>query len=113
MENEIKLLKNNNNRTDTDIEWIEEFYYFLQGEMPEGMHLGKGYKPKMTSKKAFAIIWYLQEHFSILPDHIEKCDSCDCLYDGWSEGLYWETKVKHYCGACEHIVPENYDRGKR
>lgn len=113
MKNEITLLKNNDKRTDTDLEWVDEFYQFLQGEIPEGMHLGKGHSPKMTPKKAMAIIWYLQEHFSILPDHIERCDNCNSLFDSWSSGIYWETKGKHYCGGCDHLVPQNYDRGKR
>ena len=70
MSNKINLLKNNNKRTDSDLEWIEEFYNFLQGEVPETIHLPNGHIPKMTAKKAFSIIWYLQEHFSILPDKI-------------------------------------------
>ena len=112
MYKQIKLLKNNDERTDSDLEWIEEFYNFLQGEIPEKITLGHGHSPKMTSKKAFAIIWYLQEHFSILPDNIERCSSCDGLYDCNSEGLYWETKGKHYCGVCCDQVPEKYDKGR-
>lgn len=112
MENEISLLKNNDNRTDTDLEWVNEFYKFLQGEIPETISIGKGHKPKMSVKKAWSIIWYLQEHFPLLPDHINKCDNCDELFDCWSEGIYWETKGKHYCGCCQHLVPENYDRGR-
>lgn len=112
MNNEIKLLKNNNNRSDTDLEWVYEFYQFLQGEIPDGIHLGRGHAVKLSPKKAMAIIWYLQEHFSILPDHIERCYICDGLFDSYSEGIYWETKGRHYCGACDHLVPNNYDKGK-
>lgn len=114
MYDEIKLLKNNGNRTDSDLDKIDEFYRFLTGdEMPEGIFLGRGHKPKMSEKKAFAIIWYLQEHLSILPDHIERCDECGQLFDTWSSGLYWESKGKHFCNSCSYIVPENYDRGKK
>lgn len=113
MDNEIKLFKNNDDRTDSDLEWITEFYEFLQGQIPESIHLSRGHAPKMTPKKAMAIIWYLQEHFPILPDHIEKCSNCDSLFDTWSSGIYWETKGKHFCNGCEHLVPENYDRGKK
>ena len=113
MENEINLLKNNDERKLTDIEWINEFYDFLQGFEPHGMILPRGHKPKMSAKKAFSIIWYLQEQFPILPDRIEKCSNCDCLYDTWSEGLYWETKNKFFCGNCSYLVPEHYDKGKR
>ena len=111
--NEIRLLKNNQNRTDTDLEWIEEFYQFLQGECPDSITLAWGDQPKLTSKKAFTIIWYLQVHFPILPDRIEKCWNCDDLFDTWSGGLYWESKGRHYCDGCENLVPENYDNNRR
>ena len=116
MKNEIKLLKNNSSHTQefTDLDWLKEFYEFLQGKaIPEGMSIARGHRPKMTAKKANTIIWYLQEHFSVFPDMIEKCDVCDELFDSGSEGIYWETKGKHYCGGCDHIVPYNYDKGKR
>lgn len=113
MENEINLLKNNDNRNIDDIAWVEEFYLFLQGELPDSISLGSRCKPKLTAKKAFAIIWYLQEHFPILPDTIEVCWNCGALFDSNNEGLYWETKGRHYCSGCSDLVPENYDRGKK
>ena len=113
-DNVIKLLKNNDNRTDSDIEKVREFYRFLTGDdMPDKISIGKGHVPKMSEKKAFSIIWYLQEHLSIFPDTIERCSVCGELFDTNSEGIYWETKGKHYCGCCCDIVPYNYDRGRR
>ena len=94
-------------------EWVDEFYRFLQGECPEGITVGIQRQPKLTQKKAFTIIWYLQEHLRILPDNIERCDNCGELFDTHSDGIYWESKGKHFCGGCQHLVPENYDRGKR
>ena len=114
MHNEIKLLKNNDKRTDSDLEKVREFYRFLTGEeMPEKISIGRGRAPKMSEKKAFSIIWYLQEHLSIFPDTIEICSVCGELFDTNSEGIYWETKGKHYCGGCCDVVPYNYDRGRR
>lgn len=85
-----------------DYEVMQEFYEFLQD------------KPfNLTAKKAFMIIYYLQEDLPIFPNHIEKCWRCGRLFDTWSEGLYWESKCRHYCGDCWGEVPENYDRGKR
>lgn len=101
----MKLIKNNSNRDWSDLEWIEEFYKFLQGEIPEGMVLGRGHKVKLSPDKAYMVIWYLQEHFSLLPDHIEKCYNCDCLFDTNVEGYYWEKKGRHYCNGCEHLAP--------
>jgi formylmethanofuran dehydrogenase subunit E len=114
MNNEIKLLNNNDNRTDSDIEKVREFYRFLTGEdMLDKISIGRGHAPKMSEKKAFSIIWYLQEHLSIFPNTIERCSVCGELFDTNTEGIYWETKDKHYCGGCCDIVPYNYDRGRR
>ncbi len=96
-----------------EIQRIEEFYNFLQGEIPEEIHLFRGHKPKLSPKKAFSIIWYLQEHFPLLPDHIERCDNCGNLFDTDCGGIYWESKGKHFCDACEYLVPDNYDKGKK
>jgi hypothetical protein len=100
MDKEITLVKNNQNRDWTDLEWIKEFYEFMQGDMPEGISLGKGGNPKLSKEKAFSIIWYLQEHFSILPDHIEKCSECGELYDSHSSGYHSELKGKFFCDGC-------------
>ena len=112
MSRELLLLKDNKKKEVDDIEWIEEFYEFLQGKVPESIRFRRGHKPQLSQKKAFAIIYYLQEHFPIFPDHIEQCDICGSLFDDYSEGIYWETKGKHFCGGCDHLVPQNYDRGK-
>lgn len=114
MNNEIKLLKNNDNRTDSDIEKVREFYRFLTGEeTPETILLTRGHAPKMSEKKAFSIIWFLQEHLSVFPDSIERCDVCGELFDYSSDGIYWETKGKHYCSSCSDVVPYNYDKGRK
>jgi len=113
VENEIKLLKNNDERTDSVLEWIDEFYDFLQGESPDTISLGRGHQPKLSQKKAFAIIWYLQEHFPIFPDTIGRCSICGELYDANCGGIYWETKGKFYCEGCSDAVPYNYDRGRK
>ena len=113
MNDEIKLLKNNFDRTDSDLEKLDEFYRFLTGEeMPESISLGKGHKPKMSEKKAYSIIWYLQEHLSVFNDNIDRCNNCGELYDTHVEGIHWETKGKSYCGACDYLVPQNYDTGR-
>lgn len=110
---EIKLFKNNSGRSLSDVEWIEEFYEFLQGGVLEGLVFGHGHKPKLSAKKAFAIIYYLQEYLPVFPDHIEKCWRCGCLFDSDSEGLYWQAKGRPYCGGCWHVVPRNYDNNNR
>ena len=108
----MELLKNNDKREWDAQQWVEEFYAFLRGEIPEQIHLPRGHKPKMSQKQAHSVIWYLQEHFPIIPDTIEQCDFCFNFFDSNSEGGYWQTKGKCFCDSCRYEVPENYDKGK-
>lgn len=99
MRNYIKLLKNNDDREDSDLEWVNEFYEFLQGTLPETIRI-EGDKSELNKKTAFSIIWYLQEHFPLIPDHIDQCSECGELYNSWSEGYYSEKQGKNYCEGC-------------
>ena len=98
-DNEIKLLKNNDERTDTDLEWVQEFYQFLKGNSPEVINEGKP-MVKLSPNKAFHIIWYLQEHFPLIPDTIEQCSFCKDLYDSHSSGYHSDLTHKFYCDSC-------------
>lgn len=94
------------------LEQISEFYEYLQGKsIPNGFSLSG--QPKLTAKKAYQIIYVLQEGMRIIPDTYEQCWSCKNLFDTHCGGLYWESKSRHYCEGCLYLVPENYDRGKR
>lgn len=106
MTDEIKLIKNNGKRDLTDLEWVQEFYEFLQGDPPANILTNK---IKLSKNKAFTIIWYLQEQFSILPDHICQCDRCGDLYDSYEEGYHSEKKSKFYCGNCTTFKDEEQD----
>lgn len=99
MGNKINLLKNNEDRNLTDLEWVQEFYDFLQGDNPEGVLMKKSH-PKLSKQMAFNIIWYLQEQFPLLPAHIEKCTECGSLYDSHSSGYHSELTEKFFCGVC-------------
>ena len=101
MKNQIKLQKNNDNRADTDLQWLEEFYEFLKGSNEKGMRLGK----KLSPNQAYSVIYYLQEHLPVFPDTIEKCSVCNSLYDSNSSGHHSEKTAKHYCDNCEYIAP--------
>lgn len=88
-----------------ELEKVKEFLEFLQGVTPEGLHIRRGRRPKMSRKKAFTVIWYLQEHFRVLSDSIEMCWDCGELFDTYKEGVYWTAKGRNYCGNCCHLVP--------
>lgn len=114
MSYEISKNNNNDKRNLDDLAWIEELYNFLQGkELPDGFSVGKSSQPKLSEKKAYTIIWLLQEHLRVLPDHIERCDCCGDLYDSYQCGLYVEKPFKrmhHFCDGCADNVPEKYWR---
>lgn len=103
---EIKLLNDNDNKDWSDLEWIEEFNDFLQGTLPDGITMSESRKPKLTPEQSFAVIWYLQEHFCLLPDHIEKCSNCDKVYDSYETGIYSEKESKFFCQSCEHLTED-------
>lgn len=83
----------------TSIDAVKTLYDMLRGSsLPETI---AGKSPlNLTHKKAFFIIWFLQEHMGILPDHFEKCDNCKALYDSEKEGSYSEKTGKFSCGGC-------------
>lgn len=100
MSKEIHLIKNNDNKDWCDRDWVDEFYKFLQGEVPQGITMDN--PPKLSEKQAFSVIWFLQEAFPVIPDHIERCDVCGYIYDSHSGG--WSTEhanVKGHHNFCD------------
>ena len=106
--NEIKLLRNNDNRTDSDLEKIDEFYRFLQGDVPENILMS--IPPKLSANKAASIIWYLQEHLSVFPDTIAMCTRCKDLFDTRRSGMHVEKNGGNYCNSCMHLYNPNTGR---
>lgn len=106
---QIKLFKNNTQFKDReDIEWIEEFNEFLKGRLPDGITITDERKVKLTPDQAYSVLWYLREHFSILPDFFSKCDNCHSIYNSDAEGYYSEigNEIGHnFCGGCDHLAP--------
>jgi hypothetical protein len=102
-----------NDMEEKEFEKFEELYRFLRdGKLPEGMQMPKSHIPKMSGKKAFTIIWYLQEHLGVLPDNVEQCQDCQDLFDSDKEGFYLDDQYSlkgkklpkkywgHWCDAC-------------
>ena len=76
-------------------EKIEELYRFLQGELPKGIHIK--HPPKLSSRKAFRVIWFLQEVTGVLPDRYERCKTCGDIFDSY-DGV----------GKAEHCYAHDY-----
>jgi len=81
---------------DIKFDQISELYEFLQGKCPEGIYIR--HPPRLSRRKAFSVIWFLQEHLRILPDNFEQCCSCKDLYDANREGGYYRDRL--YCDPC-------------
>jgi hypothetical protein len=104
------LQKNNDNREWSAEAWINEFYEFLKTGEAESIYVE--HKPLLNEKQAFSVIWYLQEHFPLLPDNIDQCDVCKDLYNSNSCGYYSEKGNEHgnsFCGACDYLAPFDDD----
>ena len=92
---------------------VTELYDYLAGDnMPDGVHC---WQPKMSRKHAFDVIWFLQQITGCLPDHIERCEGCDNLFDTDHEGyclddqyeLDGKTLPKKYWGDwCQDCAPD-------
>lgn len=61
------------------MEGCNSLYQWLQGKEDDDF-LFKN-QPNLTADEAFAVIYYLQERFHVIPDTIEKCACCNELYD--------------------------------
>lgn len=89
------------------LEKTRELYEFLQGKIPDGISLS--YPPALTPEQAGSVIYVLQEHFRIIPDNYEQCESCNELFDSNCEGITTDdgqiceacSDDYHYCPLCE------------
>lgn len=66
------------------IEQVNELYQYLQGEVPQ--QLREKHPPRLSSRMAFKVIYFLQEITGVLPDNIERCKTCGALFDRY-EGV--------------------------
>ncbi len=83
---------------------LEVFFEFLMGEgVPDGFSLK--HKPKLTARKAFTVIYVLQEYLHILPDSFEQCSECLSLYDSEREGYYLDDQYDTEDGK---TLPKKY-----
>lgn len=81
---------------DIDYEKMHELFRFLAyGEQPEGIYIK--HPSKLGPRKAFSIIYFLQEQTGVLPDNWELCKSCKELFDADSEGNTDQMR----CSECE------------
>lgn len=78
------------------LEHIETLYKFLQGELPEGVHIKPS--PKLSQRRAFNVIYFLQEYLGIIPDNFDRCCKCGDIYNSQESGTYY--RYRNYCDHC-------------
>ena len=99
-----------------NLELANKFFDFLQGTIPDGYHLAADDVPHLTPAQAWTVIWYLGNQYWQVPDHIERCDICGCLFDSNREGvcLDWGEAPYHACDGCEYdpAIEEKRSKGE-
>jgi hypothetical protein len=80
------------------LEQVDKLYSFLQGELPEGCYCNP---PKMSSRKAFTIIWFIQEFLRVIPETYERCTRCGNLFDTYNSG--GNIRDRYYCDYCINV----------
>ena len=85
----------------------QEVFDFLQGTVPEGYKIPSDDIPRLGPDQAWTVVWYLQNLYWKLPDHIERCSECGDLYDANCEGGCNDgdeddvgDKIGRFCGVC-------------
>ena len=78
------------------LEHVQELYEFLQGKLPDCISMKP--RPKLSQRRAFQVIWFLQERLGLIPDNYDRCVGCGVIYDSNSEGD--RINYKNYCGDC-------------
>lgn len=86
---------NQSTQNEVTIEEVEQFYNFLQGEVPPQFYMKR--PPHLSETMAFRIIYYLQEIMHVIPDKFERCVTCGCIYDSENEG---NSRKGCHCDYC-------------
>ncbi len=86
----------------SDLEVCEQVFAFLRGVVPDGHRIDPDHVPKLTADQAWTVLHFIQELHRQLPDHIERCDRCEELYDANSAGgfLGYGDPPYLFCGGC-------------
>jgi hypothetical protein len=87
--------------TEVTLEQVEELYEFLMGNPPKEVFLTRLTQPKLTARKAFSVILFLQERLHLLPDKFEQCPRCLNLFNADCEGHMGTKTDRLYCDSCE------------
>lgn len=85
------------------VEQVQEFYEFLQGNIPynDAQKITFTKPPKVSKETAVDIIYYLQEVAHIIPDTYESCKKCGDFFDSDNDGC-----LAGFCECCGCQHPE-------
>jgi hypothetical protein len=83
-----------------DEQEVDDLFKYLQGIVPDRVHVPEAELACLDKKQAFAVIYFLQEHLHLIADKWEQCSVCLDLYDSNEDGYYVEADFAHYCEGC-------------
>lgn len=89
------------------VEQVEDLHAFMMGVNPDGVYVEPPLK--LSSENAMTIIWFLQEHMGVLPDHYNLCVACGQFFDANRQGYYLsEDAIDGYIPEARWPTYENY-----
>lgn len=76
-----------------NLEEVQKLYEFLQGKEMKSYTFRE--QPRLSPEAAFAVIYFLQEEFGVIPDYYEVCENCGNIYDSY------DSNTVGLCDYCE------------
>lgn len=75
------------------LEQTVQFYEILRGgDLPDGWKMSD--QPSLSAEEAFSVVYLCQELLHIIPDHYEKCDVCQELFDSSHGGFFIDSDTE-------------------
>lgn len=86
------------------VELCEQLYLLLQGVVPKGYHIKPAELPKLSPKKAWTVVWWVQNQHREFPDIVERCDVCQAFYNTECSGTFVDVDSgpRHFCDDCQY-----------
>ena len=81
------------------LDQVQELFDFLQGIVPDGYKIPDDHVPRLSPDQAWTVVWFLGNLYWQVPDHIERCDDCGCLFNSEAEGGGTEDGP-NFCESC-------------
>jgi len=99
-------------QNEKDLKKTQQLFDLLRGIVPDGCTIAPDHVPKLTDDQAWTVIWWLGNQYWQVTDHVERCDECGDLYNGWNAGECMDYGDAPY-NFCDHCMTGDNARAKR